>query len=395
MEVDKWSVVISSITLSVIGMSGFLILPLLIGAASNSLKLNEQELGFMASSIMTAAAMSSIFAIIWIRKINWQIAGYAAILLMCFSHIAALFIHHQILFVLLMCTAAFGGGTLYSIALTVLSDSNYSDRYFGFSIAAQVTFQVLGLMMLPKYITHYGISSLLALFITLEVLGLVLLHWLPPRGVERAIDIVSKDKTPTPNHFISAMLKPKILFSLFGCFMFFFNVGVIWTYIERMGNSAEFSAEDIGLALSIGVFFGIPGALIAAWMRERYGRILPLTLGTIFTVIAVYMLLADSSIIGYTIALALYNFAWNFSLTFQYAVVNAVDTTGRSIAAAPAFHALGGATGPAIAAWYVTADNFNAVNVLSISAVIISLLFFVIANKLHKNLPNNSSIKSY
>lgn len=383
MEIDKRSVVISSITLSVIGMSGFLILPLLIGAVANSLHFNEQELGFMASSIMAAAAVSSIFAIIWIRKINWQLAGYAAVLLMCFSHISALFIHHQILFVLLMCAAAFGGGTLYSIALTVLSDSNYADRYFGFSIAAQVTFQVLGLMILPKFITQYGVNSLIVLFITLEIVGLVLLRWLPRSGVKRE-NIGDIANLMGVSHIVNAILKPKVVFSLLGCFMFFFNVGVIWTYIERMGNSAGFSAEDIGLALSVGVFFGIPGALLAAWISERFGHIRPLALGALLTVISVYMIIEGITFNDYIIALTLYNFAWNFSLTFQYAVVNAVDTSGRSVAAAPAFHAMGASSGPAIAALYVTSSNFIAVNVLAISAVIISLLFFIIANYLRK-----------
>lgn len=379
MDIDKCSVVISSITLSVIGMSGFLILPLLIGAAANSLHFNEQELGFMASSIMAAAGLSSILAIVWIRKINWQLAGYAAVLLMLSSHIAALFIDHQILFVLLICAAAFGGGTLYSIALTVLSDSNYADRYFGFSIAAQVTFQVLGLMILPKFISLYGINSLLVLFITLEVIGLVLLRWLPRRGVERVTA-----NTAHTNTIIKDILKPKVVFSLLGCFMFFFNVGVIWTYIERMGNSSGFSAEDIGLALSVGVFFGIPGALLAAWIGERFGRVRPLVLGALLTVISVYILIGSMAFTDYIIALVLYNFAWNFSLTFQYAVVNSVDTSGRGVAATPAFHAMGAAAGPVIAALYITSSNLVTVNFLAISAVISSLLFFVIANNLRE-----------
>ncbi|NRA71634.1 MAG: MFS transporter [Gammaproteobacteria bacterium] len=384
MDIDKRSVVISSIILSVIGMSGFLILPLLIGAVANSLHFNEQELGFMASSIMTAAAISSIFSIIWIRKINWKLAGYAAVLLMFVSHISALFIHHQIFFVLLMCAAAFGGGTLYSIALTVLSDSSNADRYFGYSIAAQVSFQVLGLMILPKFITQYGINSLLTLFLILEIIGLLLLRWLPRRGVERTKNTVITHNIVDINNFVNGLLKPKVVLALLGCFMFFFNVGVIWTYIERMGNSVGFSSEDIGLALSIGVFFGIPGALLAAWISQRFGHVRPLALAALLTVISVYMLIESMTFTDYIIALILYNFSWNFSLTFQYAVVNSVDTSGRGVAATPAFHAMGAAAGPAIAALYVTSSNYIAVNILAISSVIISLLFFVVANKLRK-----------
>lgn len=382
-QIENRSAVISAIILNVIGISGFLILPLLVGAAAKSLNFNEQELGFMGSAIMASAAISSIFAIFWIRKINWQFAGFIALLLMCFAHVFALFVEQKMFFTILIALSSFGGGTLYAVALTALSDSTHADRYFGYSIAAQVSFQVVSLMILPPWIEQFGIHTILTLFIIIDVIGLVLLRWLPSCGFKTAITDIS-----------AVILKPTVLFALLGCFMFFFNVGVFWTYIERIGNNVGFSAENVGISLSIGAFFGIPGALLAAWIRERFGRILPLTLGALITVIAVYMLIADMSINEYTIALALYNFAWNFSLTFQYAVVNAVDTTGRSIAAAPAFHALGGATGPAIAAWYVTADSFNAVNLLSIFAVIISLLFFIMANSLRKEPQLSSSVNS-
>ena len=56
------------------------------------------------------------------------------------------------------------------------------------------------------------------------------------------------------------------------------------------------------------------------------------------------------SMAAYVTALVIYNFAWNFSLTFQYSAVNAVDGTGRGVAARPAFHGLGAAIGPGIAA---------------------------------------------
>jgi len=380
MKNNKRHKVISSILLSVIGMSVFLILPLLIGAAVNSLGFDEQSIGFMASSIMFASALSSIIAITWIRKINWHLAGYSAVFIMCISHICALFISHQVLFVILMSIAAFGGGTLYSIALTVLSDSKNADRNFGFSIAAQVLFQVIGLMILPKLTAQDSINNLLVLFIVLEVIGLFLIRWLPINGVKNS----NNNNSITIKNIISTTLKPKTSFALLGCFMFFCNVGVIWTYIERMGNNAGFSNQDIGLALSIGTFFGIPGALLASWIGERFSYIRPLCLGVFMTVVSIGMLMKSFGFIDYIIALVLYNFFWNFSLSFQYSVVNSVDITGRGVAAAPAFHAMGVAVGPAIAALYVTSNNFNPVNFLAISAVIISLLFFFIAITLHK-----------
>jgi hypothetical protein len=86
--------------------------------------------------------------------------------------------------------------------------------------------------------------------------------------------------------------------------------------------------------------------------------------------------LSANQLLNYVVALALYNFVWNFSLAFQYAAVNAADTSGRSVAAAPAFHAAGGAVGPGVAALIMTTGSFTAVLVLAAGAVIVSFLMF-------------------
>ncbi len=146
-----------------------------------------------------------------------------------------------------------------------------------------------------------------------------------------------------------------------------------------MGAAAQFDAGFIGISLAVGVSFGIPGALLAAWCSERFGRVGPLALGALGTVIALVLLAGGVSQQNFVIALALYNFVWNFSLAFQYAAVNAADDSGRSVAAAPAFHAAGGAVGPGMAAMFVTGNSFIAVNVLAAAAVMLSLVLFAVA----------------
>jgi hypothetical protein len=98
--------------------------------------------------------------------------------------------------------------------------------------------------------------------------------------------------------------------------------------------------------------------------------------GAAGTVVAVILLSEGMSLPSYVIAAALYNFVWNFSLTFQYATVNAVDETGRSVAVAPAFHGAGATAGPALAAFCVSEESLAAVNWLSGVAVLVSFALF-------------------
>lgn len=368
-SVNQRSAVVAGICLSVIAVSAFLVLPVFIGAAVVAMELSERQVGFLASGVMAGSALSSVFTLFWIRKVNWRLASYAALSILLVGYLGAMASKDVILFTGCLFVASLGGGAAYSLALTSLSDNRQADRCFGFSVAAQVAFQVAGMLALPFVAESGGVQGLLAIFAALACVGLFLTRYLPESGVEVAVQGMG-----------GSLYRPKVLAALGGCFFFFFNVGVVWTYIERIGDSAGFEPGLIGVSLAVGVAFGVPGALGASWCGNRFGRLWPLALGAVLTIIALILLLNSTLIItAYIVALALYNFAWNFSLAFQYSAVNAVDETGRSVALAPAFHGGGGAAGPAVAALFVSAGSFSAVSLFAGIAVLLSLALFAVA----------------
>ena len=353
--------------LSVVGASGFLVLPLLIGAAAEQLSLEESQQGLLAFVLMAAAATSALLAIFLVRKYHWVKLLYVALLVMLAGDIAALIFSHSFLFFLIAVTAiSLGGGIVYSLSLTVLSDNSKPDRMFGYSIAAQVSFQVLGLLLLPAVIKAGGLQNLVIFFIAVTSSGLAVAWLVPASGLQHEVS----------NPF-SVFTQARVMYALAGCFFFFFNVGCFWAFIERMGNSYGYEAQAIGNSLAAGVSVGVIGALVASWQGERLGRLKPLLLSAIATIIAAIMLSSSRELAVYVCAVALYNFAWNYSLAYQYAVVATVDNSGRGIAIAPAFHAVGAAIGPGLAGLLISADNFLGVNVLVSLSVIISFLFFM------------------
>ena len=367
--VNRRSAVVAGVCLSFIAVAGFLVLPVFVGAAAVSLELSERQLGFMASGIMAGSALSAVFTLFWIRRVNWRRAGYVALTMLLLGHLCAMASDNVMLFTACQFLASLGGGAAYSLVLTSLSDNRHPDRCFGYSIAAQVSFQVMGMLALPAVVETMGMNGLLTTFAALAAIGLLLVRFLPQAGIALVAQPLGM-----------SVLRPRVLAALGGCFLFFFNVGVVWTYIERIGAAAGFEAGVIGGSLAIGVAFGVPGALGASWCGNRFGRLLPLTVGAALTVAALLMLLDDN--LGrttYIVSLALYNFAWNFSLAFQYAAVNAADDSGRSVALAPAFHGSGGAVGPAVAALFVGVGSFAAVSVLAGMATLLSLALFTLA----------------
>ena len=111
---------------------------------------------------------------------------------------------------------------------------------------------------------------------------------------------------------------------------------------------------------------------------------MPLCASTLGTVIAAMLLISSEALLIYVLAVALYNFVWNYSLAYQYAVVADVDESGRSVAIVPAFHAAGAAMGPAFAGMMVIEEGFIIINILVAVSVMISFALFIPACRMEQ-----------
>lgn len=362
---------IAGVALSVIAMTTFLVLPQFISAVVGDLRFSEQEAGMLASTLMAGSGLASVAAGIWVRRLPWRTAAAIALSAVALGNGALCFLHSFHAFVAAEAMIGFFGGSLYSLALTVLAGGPHPDRSFGFSVAAQVAFQVLGLVASPWLMAHGGIDALLGVFVGSCALGAVFIHGLPLRSPEEADPAARTGRLGVP-----------VFFAFAGCFFFFFNVGCYWTYIELIGSAAGLEPTALANGLATGVAFGIAGGLLASWIGERRGRLLPIGVGAALIVVAALLLTGKLQLPAFVASAIIYNFAWNLSLAFQYAAVNAVDASGRGVAIAPAFHAAGGAAGPAVAAFLVTPQDHGDVVGLVIAGVTASFVCFFIAQRL-------------
>ena len=357
-----------------IGSAAFLILPQLIEAAVADLGFSDQQVGFLSSLLMLGSAASAVAATFWVRRLCWRRAALIAAFGVIGTSLTSLLFHAPWPFMLLQCLAGFFGGSLYSLSLTMLSDSPHADRHFGFAVAAQVAFQVVGLLIGPALLRAGGMNAFLTAFLMLNVVAAALVPLLPAGGSRGSGTGRARLWTgPT-------------LLALAGCFLFFFNVGSYWTYIELIGTRAGLGTQVIADGLAIGVAFGIVGALMASWLGDRRGRLPPIGVGAALTVGAVLPLLAHFGVLTFVGSAIAYNFVWNLSLAFQYSTVNAVDLSGRGVAAAPAFHAAGAAAGPAVAALLIAPGNFRPVIYLVVVSVLLSYLCFHLATRAGRTL---------
>ncbi|MEZ5501082.1 MAG: hypothetical protein R3E77_16820 [Steroidobacteraceae bacterium] len=367
-EPQSASAAIAAVVVSVVAVAGFLLLPMLVAAATSSLRLTAGQIGVMSASLMLGSTLASALAVFWVRRFEWRIASLVLLAGLSASCALAAVSHQFTGFLLALAAAGLFGGSAYSLALTMLSDRRDPARWFGISVAAQVGFQVVGLWLGPAVIAAAGSPGLMGLFAALALAAIATVRYLPRRS-ETSAEVLSATSS-------SLLARGAVLL---GCLLFFFNVGCYWTYVEVIGTSWGIAPQTLGTVLAIGVSAGILGAACAAKFGERHGLRAPLLIGAILTVVAALALRQPTGVWLFCAGVACYNFAWNYSLSYQYTAVNRIDPGGRSVAFAPAFHGAGGAIGAAVAAAGVDALGLQAVPWLTSVAAILSLGLFAVA----------------
>lgn len=355
--------------LNVVAVAEFCILPTVVAGTQLSLNFSAREVGVLSALFMAASVIGSTLSKFWIRRVSWPAAARLTLLGMAAANALCLVFHEREAFLALQCVAGFFGGSLYSLTLTVLADGKTPDRDFGIVIAAQVVFQGGGLMAGPLLLRTGGINAVLTLFIVLCAASLFVTGLLPIRG-----------RTVAGRVALRSILTPWALTALAGCFCFFLNTGCYWTFIELIGHDAGFSEAQIARYLVIGVGAGFIGAVTASVLGARYPRNALLGVGAIMIVVSVGLLAGHVGVMEFVISSCLLNFSWNFSVAYQYAAVNAVDTTGYAVALAPAFHGAGAAVGPAIAALLVAPQQYGSVLWLVAGGSMLSFACFVVAS---------------
>jgi predicted MFS family arabinose efflux permease len=355
--------------LSCLGLGTFLLLPTLVEAAVIDLKFSEWQLGILSAGLSGGTMVAGLCAPWWVRTVSWRVAASVCLVGLVLANGGAMMAHGFVEFCVLQCLVGFFGGSLYSLALTVISDEHQPDRGFAFAVGAQTLYQVLALVAGPRLISAGGMNAVLMLFMGLSALGGLLIAGLPSHGRMTA-------RAPIERHRV---LSGPVILALLGCMLFYVNIGVFWTYVERIGAEAALSSSSIANALSLSTATSFIGVALAYRLGNRLGYVVPIGASAAAVALVVWMLSGQPGLLNFLLANIIYAIAWNVSMTYQYGALNAVDRSRRSVAMAPSFHNAGSAIGPAIAAWVVTRNDHTGALWLIAASVFLSLGFFAVA----------------
>jgi len=366
-------VLAAALVMNFVGPSTFNVLPLLATGAAQTLGFSNSQIGVMSFAISVCSGTSAFFAGMWVRSVRWPYAAAFGLAGMLVAYSLAMVMHSYWAFVLLQGAAGFFGSAVLCLALTILSDRADSARSFGIAFALQTAYQVAAFLAGPTLLRIAGLNGVLAMLAASSGLALLLAPLLPAHG-----------RTVTVTHSPAALLKPAILIALIGCGTFFVNAGAYWTYIELMGEAHGITSRVVANCVALGVSAGILGGILAGILGDRFGKLWPLGFATLLTIAAALLLNGAFGVGAFMSSVLLYYFAWNYSVAYQLSIINAVDSTGRGVAISGAFGYLGASGGAALAALFVTPDDYSAILWLAPIAACLSMVLFVFSSAVQR-----------
>lgn len=373
LTVDRPITIAAAALLSAVAILVFNAMPLILGAAANSLALPNQKLGYLGSAYLAGHALMTIALIFWIRTVAWRLAIVAAAALQglafalasqaaSFSPLAA------ILFV-----AGLGGGALFGIAVTCQADSSEPDRNLGIGTFAQVVLPAVAVLVLPTLvIARWGFAGVLWVLVAFAAIAGLLAPGMPRASERSDAHAGGSDALGPKNDEVAWII-------LGAASIFIIGNAALWAYVERVGDAAGLAPEFIGKALSAALVAGGLGSLVPVFLGQRFGRWRVVTGAIALQVAAVLMLSNSVGAVRFVAVGALFMFGWTVSVIYQLA--GAADLSARAAATVPAVIGIASAAGPALAGSLLGETGFERLFALTLMTLVGSWAIFSYATR--------------
>lgn len=336
--------VISTSLISALGALMFLLLPVIIGITTDSLNLSEQQSGLLVSFYFLGFLVACAFSPLITTKLNWKSTSYFGVLLMTTGLLLIAFLPSYQLVLLLLSVIGAGSGTLFSLAIVILSNTENAERYFGIKIMFEQVLGALLLFIIPTFVVAtFGFQgSFLAISFVVLLLGLASFS-LPKSSLVTNKAITNNTKSDAPT---SLSFNIKLWIALFCLCLFFGALSTLWSFVERLAVANKLNGDDIGLGLSLSVMGGAAGGLLAAYVGNKLNLKKSILYITPLLLLIVWAFYLQFTFIVFTLAAFSLSLCWNFSLAYQMKIVINQDPSKASWLAS--FLAIGGIICPAL-----------------------------------------------
>ena len=362
----------TAILFAVIGSAFFNLQPLFLAAAQSLFVLTDSQVGWLAATELSGIALASLLLTIFTGDFNYRIVSSAGLFAIVLGNTATLFADNfSQLLIVRFATGLMGDGMVYISAILLLGRSSSPTRMFGLMVFINMAVTAINLQFLPKLFPNDIWQGLLLFLIIIAVTGLLFVFFLP-----------GKRHNTLANPVISGLDRQATLLLLAVC-AFAINLGVVWSYAERIGSHAGLSLDEIATYLSYSLPLQATGALLAVIFGMRFGSAKPMVLVVVLQLIAVGMLIKASPDNDWLFfgGISAWGFSWNLGIAYLLGQAAVMRSGLQILILVPCAEAIGVSTGPAIAAALVNGSHYLPVHVTAVAAAIVSAVFYFLVSR--------------
>jgi len=346
--------VFSLVWLSMVAALTSNVQPVFLGVLAETFHLNGSQLGLLGGAELGGSCLASLTAAYWFPKAPLRKVALLAISMgflgNMLTHMAA---DYTQLVLIRFLTGLLGSGILYALTLGLVGQLANPDRVIGIAIFVQVISLAAGLTAIPVLMQHWQLQGVTLMLALLFASGILLFYRLPKRiGPDARGLPADKPLSAVHSHWFlpAGLLLSLIVFSI--------GLGSVWAFLERLASGNGFDMLQVGSALAVAGLIGGCGALVAAILGSRFGRLMPVAIGIVLEIVACLILATRTDWYSFLLAVAMFNFCWNLTLPFLIAAIAEADTAGRFLVLIPAAQTGGYALGPTLVGLIMVGEHY-------------------------------------
>jgi predicted MFS family arabinose efflux permease len=355
------------VVFSILAGAVLLVLPMLVGGFVEQLGLTAKQAGLLGAADMSGGTAAAFGVSFLVRRGHWRGILASGICLAFVADALSGLVHGFPVLFMLRILAGLGEGIFFTMANAATAETGNPDRVFGLCGVGQLIFASVALYFMPGLLIGSGVRGAFWTLAALTASSILLVQFMPDRArASEASGASAEQRCRSRNSIVG----------LTALFLYYIAEVGVWAYLERVGVAKQFDAANIGSALAMSSIAGLGGAVLASWLGVRIGRMKPLTASMLCTVASLLVLNGNTGFAIFAAMVALFNFAWNFAVPFEFGALSQIDPSRRTIALASGVSYAGVTLGPVVAAAMISGTDFQGVTWMGIILSISSFLLF-------------------
>jgi predicted MFS family arabinose efflux permease len=343
-QYNRLASIFAMIVIGIMGSCMAIIMPGFLSALSGMRGLTAAQVSIIASVELAATMIATLAVAPLVATRNRRVIALVALLLIMAGNLATGLLWDYNVLAAARIVAGLGEGAVIVVMASSVAATAMPDRIFAIYIASNL---VISGVVFSALRVLTAIGHLNWIFFALIALSAVAAAFLPllpafPPAVTRAPGAPAQATGSSAGELGTAVI------GLAGTLFFFVAIGTAWPLMGQIGASWGTSAEDVAEGLAASSFVGIVCALFVSWLGTRFGRRIPLVIGSCGLIAVMFTLtLRQASLFG--ILCSAFVFWWVFTVPYYMGLMAEADRTGRVVSFSMAMQFGGLALGPLLA----------------------------------------------